>query len=136
MEPTTGLEPVDLFLTKEALYLLSYVGQPLFSGAGDETRTRDIQLGRLKLYQLSYSRPRPALKKTPNLTKVEKSPHCIRSREFRDVVARFRKPQSPTCIRNSCVVVVGGGFEPPKAAPADLQSAPFDRSGTPPNLLT
>jgi hypothetical protein len=27
----------------------------------------------------------------------------------------------------------GGGFEPPKAEPADLQSAPFDRSGTPPN---
>jgi hypothetical protein len=26
-------------------------------GAGDETRTRDIQLGRLTLYQLSYSRP-------------------------------------------------------------------------------
>jgi hypothetical protein len=25
-------------------------------GAGDEARTRDIQLGRLKLYQLSYSR--------------------------------------------------------------------------------
>ncbi len=29
MEPTTGIEPVDLFLTKEALYRLSYVG--LFS---------------------------------------------------------------------------------------------------------
>ena len=27
-----------------------------FTGAGDEIRTRDIQLGRLKLYQLSYSR--------------------------------------------------------------------------------
>ena len=26
------------------------------NGAGDETRTRDIQLGRLKLYQLSYAR--------------------------------------------------------------------------------
>jgi hypothetical protein len=26
------------------------------NGAGDETRTRDIQLGRLALYQLSYSR--------------------------------------------------------------------------------
>ena len=26
MEPTTGVEPVDLFLTKEALYRLSYVG--------------------------------------------------------------------------------------------------------------
>jgi hypothetical protein len=29
MEPTTGIEPVDLFLTKEALYLLSYVGMNL-----------------------------------------------------------------------------------------------------------
>ena len=28
----------------------------LLSGAGDEIRTRDIQLGRLSLYQLSYSR--------------------------------------------------------------------------------
>jgi hypothetical protein len=28
MEPTTGIEPVNLFLTKEALYLLSYVGTP------------------------------------------------------------------------------------------------------------
>jgi hypothetical protein len=26
LEPTTGIEPVDLFLTKEALYRLSYVG--------------------------------------------------------------------------------------------------------------
>ena len=31
-------------------------------------------------------------------------------------------------------VVEGGGFEPPKAEPTDLQSAPFDRSGTPPRL--
>jgi hypothetical protein len=30
-------------------------------------------------------------------------------------------------------MVEGGGFEPPKAEPADLQSAPFDRSGTPPH---
>jgi len=27
-----------------------------------------------------------------------------------------------------------GGFEPPKAEPSDLQSDPFDRSGTPPKL--
>jgi hypothetical protein len=26
MEPTTGIEPVNLILTKDALYLLSYVG--------------------------------------------------------------------------------------------------------------
>ena len=31
-------------------------------------------------------------------------------------------------------MVEGGGFEPPKATPADLQSAPFDRSGTPPMI--
>ncbi len=29
-------------------------------------------------------------------------------------------------------MVEGGGFEPPKDKPADLQSAPFGRSGTPP----
>ncbi len=81
MEPTTGIEPVDLFLTKEALYRLSYVGlitatsgkgslyvelcikdcpliknRTMNNGAGDENRTRDIQLGRLKLCHLSYSR--------------------------------------------------------------------------------
>jgi hypothetical protein len=32
MEPTTGLEPVNLFLTKEVLYLLSYVGLPNLLG--------------------------------------------------------------------------------------------------------
>jgi hypothetical protein len=47
MEPTTGIEPVNLFLTKEVLYLLSYVG-PLI-GAGNGTRTRNPQLGRLTL---------------------------------------------------------------------------------------
>ena len=35
-------------------------------------------------------------------------------------------------------MVVGGGFEPPKALPTDLQSVPFGHSGTPPydQLLT
>ncbi len=34
-------------------------------------------------------------------------------------------------------MVVGEGFEPSKAEPADLQSAPFGHSGTPPlGLLT
>ena len=30
-------------------------------------------------------------------------------------------------------MVEGGGFEPPKASPTDLQSVPFDHSGTPPH---
>ncbi len=29
----------------------------IITGAGDEIRTRDPQLGRLMLYQLSYTRP-------------------------------------------------------------------------------
>jgi hypothetical protein len=33
---------------------------------------------------------------------------------------------------NSKFVVEGEGFEPSKAEPSDLQSDPFDRSGTPP----
>ena len=32
LEPTTGIEPVNLFLTKEALYRLSYVGLIFWSG--------------------------------------------------------------------------------------------------------
>ena len=32
-------------------------------------------------------------------------------------------------------MVEGGGFEPPKAEPSDLQSDPFGHSGTPPKNL-
>ena len=32
-------------------------------------------------------------------------------------------------------LVVGGGFEPPKAVPSDLQSDPFGHSGNPPRAL-
>ncbi len=61
MEPTTGIEPVNLFLTKEVLYQLSYVGNAysvvislslsryFLTGAGNGIRTRDPQLGRLTL---------------------------------------------------------------------------------------
>ncbi|CAK0776581.1 hypothetical protein CCP3SC1_850002 [Gammaproteobacteria bacterium] len=47
-------------------------------------------------------------------------------------------PLNYTRLSNSAVnhpvlkVVEGGGFEPPKAEPSDLQSDPFSRSGTPP----
>ncbi len=41
MEPTIGIEPMNLFLTKEVLYLLSYVGLracSLQEGLGKERR--------------------------------------------------------------------------------------------------
>ncbi len=57
--------------------------------------------------------------------------------------AQYRKTTPTTCsacpldqVRGaestSHKVVEGGGFEPPKAPPTDLQSVPFDRSGIPP----
>ena len=39
------------------LHPSAFILQPYF-GAGDEIRTRDPQLGRLMLYQLSYTRPK------------------------------------------------------------------------------
>ena len=44
----------------------------------------------------------------------------------------FRFSSSPNTARARFHLVEGGGFEPPKAEPSDLQSDPFDRSGTPP----
>ncbi len=35
-------------------------------------------------------------------------------------------------IAPTVTMVEGGGFEPPKAEPSDLQSDPFGHSGTPP----
>ena len=43
------------------------------------------------------------------------------------------KPGQPKKTRQATSIMVeGGGFEPPKAEPSDLQSDPFGRSGTPP----
>ena len=61
MEPETGFEPVTSSLPRRRSTpeLLGRDQRPrlLKVGAGDEARTRDPQLGRLMLYQLSYSRP-------------------------------------------------------------------------------
>ena len=63
-------------------------------------------------------------------------------RALRDVLRRFRASVEPLSGSHppptqaaediDIVLVEGGGFEPPKAEPSDLQSDPFDRSGTPP----
>ena len=41
-------------------------------------------------------------------------------------------PLNYTRAVSSLFMVEGGGFEPPKAEPSDLQSDPFGHSGTPP----
>src|SRR5688572_3707733 len=57
MEPKSGFEPETSSLPRmrSTPELFGLIRKNY--GAGDETRTRDIQLGRLTLYQLSYSRP-------------------------------------------------------------------------------
>jgi hypothetical protein len=59
-EPMTGFEPVTSSLPRKhstpELHRLVQAYCPLIKRAGDEARTRDLQLGRLSLYQLSYSR--------------------------------------------------------------------------------
>jgi hypothetical protein len=45
---------------------------------------------------------------------------------------RLKPILSHNFIYLATLLLEGVGFEPTKAAPADLQSAPFDRSGTPP----
>ncbi len=75
---------------------LSYKSKIFFDGAGDEDRTRDMQLGRLPLYQLSYSRTTLVF-----TTSIEVNGGERRIRTFETFVA-------------------------------ELQSAPFDRSGISP----
>ena len=42
------------------------------------------------------------------------------------------KVKMKTALACAVFLVEGGGFEPPKSRTADLQSAPFGHSGTPP----
>ncbi len=60
MELVVGIEPTTSPLPRECstteLHEHGIRGCPDPLGAGDEIRTRDIQLGKLTLYQLSYSR--------------------------------------------------------------------------------
>ncbi len=80
--------------------------------------------------QLSYSRPR-ASKPTP--AKRSSSSCCLSP--GRDPAGLARDPfRISSCVVGAGppAVVERGGFEPPKAKPADLQSAPFDRFGTSP----
>ena len=46
--------------------------------------------------------------------------------------ATFSSKQRKSCTFSSTALVGEGGFEPPKALPADLQSVPFGHSGIPP----
>ena len=80
--------------------------QLLNSGAGDETRTHDPQLGRLMLYQLSYTR----------MFQWKWKLEWKLKQVFRVFISIL------ICILIEMVGVVG--FEPTQSETTDLQSAP------------
>jgi hypothetical protein len=104
LEPTMGIEPTTSSLPRKCS-TTELGGRS--SRAGDGIRTRDIQLGRLTLYQLSYSRV------------------LVFSDESRGSQARAKIEGSGEWWIRTTV-----GVEP-----ADLQSAPFGRSGNSPMIF-
>ena len=89
------------------LYRLSYVGQVAFGAPARMERVMGIE-------------------PTSSAWKAEVLPLNYTREGLR---APARKGRLPSADHR---LVVGGGFEPPKAEPSDLQSDPFDHSGTPP----
>ena len=134
------------------LYHLSYVG-PCFENPRGMERETGFEPATPSLEgscssQLSYSRSRAA----EHLCRQSGFPPMIpgdatRPPNHLDTAfgrrARLEGPErtcessfkfEPTVCRAPATVVERGGFEPPKAKPADLQSAPVDRFGTSPFL--
>ena len=70
----------------------------------------------------------------PTQIDEETHPRVATDAGSRVVQYRFRLRIEISYIQLVSGLVVGGGFEPPKASPTDLQSVPFGRSGTPPIL--
>ncbi len=93
-------------------YALQNQSCKLVFGAGDETRTRDIQFGKLKLYQLSYTRA--SILTSANRLKLYSYYFFCKI----DVLQ---------------TLVEGEGFEPSYSERTDLQSVAFNHSATPPN---
>ena len=56
MVPGAGVEPARMFSPRDFKSLVSTNFTTWASGAGNEDRTRDSNLGKVMLYQLSYSR--------------------------------------------------------------------------------
>ena len=77
LEAATGFEPVNNGFADRRLSHLAM--PPQKNGAGNGTRTRDINLGKVALYQLSYSRiVRKNIRKQHKRRKNKPCPNAIR----------------------------------------------------------
>ena len=68
------------------------------------------------------------------VTKAAISQLTRRIKGDQDIVFRGVETKKPSNKDGFFNMVEGGGFEPPKAEPSDLQSDPFGHSGTPPAM--
>ena len=117
-----------------AAALRDALNHTLLSGAGNGTRTRDPELGRLALYQLSYSRSLLSLPSTPLRSASGRlrrgfarfAPHLMLSQSIAN---------SPRCPRiPDYVWWRGEDSNLRRRSPSDLQSDPFGHSGTSPYM--
>ena len=112
----------DLFLTKEVLYQLSYMGPGTTPGIGLFEGHPSCPRFDTCVFTSSLERVM-GIEPTPSAWKAEVLPL--------NYTRRILRTPYVACPEHSCMVE-GVGFEPTKAEPADLQSAPVDRLGTPP----
>ena len=88
---STGLEPATTSATNWRSTNWTTVTITIL-GAGNEARTRDIQLGRLTLYQLSYSR-----KKGNIIKSVQNNGRCSRIRTCGPLLPRQVRYRTAPC---------------------------------------
>ena len=127
-----GNRTLDLFLTKEVLYRLSYVGRLSFTLAAARgviflNATRGLVCS---FRYAPLARPLFRASGAVDFNWSGKRDSNPRPQAWK---ARALPTELFPPAKNH--LVERGGFEPPKASPADLQSAPFDHSGTSPYLI-
>ena len=78
--------------TKSPLKALQTKGGKREFGAGDESRTRDLNLGKVALYQLSYSRSEnPHFTQSPHIVKSHCTRQSLRFKALSDCLVRIKK---------------------------------------------
>ena len=126
-----GLNPGPLPYQGSALPL-SYSSGSFSSTAGDGIRTRNIQLGRLELCQLSYTRTRIF----DCRLSIADSQHSCNPLLSSRPAGESQHANRTFIDRQSAILEAGqGGIRTPVGrSPPDLQSGAFDRSATCPSF--
>lgn len=113
----------------------SPLGAPASAGTGRRERKAVTPERHLSdACRMEGGAPNHGLLRYPPLERVmgiEPTPSAWKAEVLPLNYTRLTNRQAPTPLPLS-KLVEGEGFEPPKAEPSDLQSDPFDHSGTPP----